>query len=101
VLDPSAPRSPTVIRIFLRTVPTDLDALTDAVRGGNADAIRKAAHRLKGGCLAVGVPRMAAIAAELEANPANRQELLGELVSEFERAKEQMSQLCASPSPAA
>ncbi|HEY8945495.1 MAG TPA: response regulator, partial [Polyangiaceae bacterium] len=59
VLDPSAPRSPTVIRIFLRTVPTDLDTLTDAVRGGNADEIRKAAHRLKGGCLAVGVPRMA------------------------------------------
>jgi HPt (histidine-containing phosphotransfer) domain-containing protein len=37
-----------IVRVFLEDCPARLDALDRGVRGGDADAIRSAAHALKG-----------------------------------------------------
>ncbi len=86
-LDPSVKRSDRVVRLFLKNVPRDIEAIEAAIATGDPHAVKQAAHRLKGGCLAIGVPRMASVCVQLEGNPANRAELLIELGHEFERAK--------------
>jgi CheY-like chemotaxis protein/HPt (histidine-containing phosphotransfer) domain-containing protein len=82
-LDPTVQRSQGVVRVFLRHVPDQLAALTQAIAAGNAEALRSAAHKLKGSCLSVGVPRMAALCATLEAEPDNAAELATQLEAEF------------------
>jgi two-component system sensor histidine kinase/response regulator len=86
-LDPSVQRSERVTRLFLKNAPRDIEAIEAAISTGDPELVRQAAHRLKGGCLAIGVPRMASVCVQLEGNPANRAELLGELEHEFQRAK--------------
>ncbi|MFZ5891034.1 MAG: response regulator [Myxococcota bacterium] len=90
-LDPSVHRSQTVVRIFLRTVPGDIDAVEKAIQANDPAELKKAAHRLKGGCLAAGVPRMASVAAQLEQNPPNRAELCAELGREFQRVQQRLA----------
>ncbi|HYQ14373.1 MAG TPA: response regulator, partial [Polyangiaceae bacterium] len=90
-LDPKVTRSEGVVRVFLRTVPKDIAAVEKAILEDDADELKRVAHRLKGGCLAVGVPQLASIAAQLEPNPANRAELCADLGREFERVKERLT----------
>jgi HPt (histidine-containing phosphotransfer) domain-containing protein len=86
-LDPNVKRSERVTRLFLKNAPRDIEAIEAAITTGDPELVRQAAHRLKGGCLAIGVPRMASVCVQLEGNPPNRAELLGELEHEFERAR--------------
>jgi len=86
-LDPAIKRSDRVVRIFLSTVPRDIQAIEAAIAAGDSQALKLAAHRLKGGCLAIGVPRMASVCVQLEGNPPNRAELLVQLGHEFGRVK--------------
>ena len=92
-LDPTVSRSQGVVRVFLRHVPSQLAAIMSALEANDADALRTAAHKLKGSCLSVGVPRMASLAASLEASPSNPKEL-GELLElEFKRVEQLLVQL--------
>jgi signal transduction histidine kinase/CheY-like chemotaxis protein/HPt (histidine-containing phosphotransfer) domain-containing protein len=86
-LDPNIKRSDRVVRIFLSSVPRDIEAIEAAIAAGDSQALKHAAHRLKGGCLAIGVPRMASVCVQLEGNPPNRAELLVQLGDEFGRVK--------------
>jgi signal transduction histidine kinase/DNA-binding response OmpR family regulator len=89
-LDPNVQRSERVMRLFLKNAPRDIEAIEAAITTGDPELVRQAAHRLKGGCLAIGVPRMASVCVQLEGNPGNRAELLSELEHEFERAKNRL-----------
>jgi CheY-like chemotaxis protein/HPt (histidine-containing phosphotransfer) domain-containing protein len=86
-LDPNVQRSQSVVRVFLRHVPDQIAAITRAVAANDSDALRVAAHKLKGGCLSVGVPRMASLCATLEEEPASGPQLSAELTREFERVQ--------------
>jgi HPt (histidine-containing phosphotransfer) domain-containing protein len=87
--DESAPSEPpptvAVQRVFLRSVPEQLAELTLAISDGDARRLAATAHKLKGGCLAVGAGRMASLCAELEKGPADRAALRVELEREFAR----------------
>ena len=90
-LDPTVQRSQSVVRVFLRHVPEQLAAITQAVASGNNDTLRSTAHKLKGGCLSVGVPKMAALCAALEADPGNAAPISEELVREFSKVRERLA----------
>jgi signal transduction histidine kinase/DNA-binding response OmpR family regulator/HPt (histidine-containing phosphotransfer) domain-containing protein len=92
-LDPSVGRSPGVVRVFLRHVPEQLLSIASALEAGDRNALRAAAHKLKGSCLSVGVPRMATLCASLEALPNDALALRVQLDLEFARARDQLSQL--------
>jgi two-component system, sensor histidine kinase and response regulator len=76
--------SEAVLSVFLRIVPEQLLDLERAIAASDAPLLKQFAHKLKGGCLAVGVPSMASLCAELERNPDNRAQLLAQLSNEFE-----------------
>jgi len=86
-LDPNVKRSDRVVRLFLSNVPRDIEAIEAAIAAGDSRALKLAAHRLKGGCLAIGVPRMATVCVQLEGDPTNQAELLAQLGYEFGRVK--------------
>ena len=92
-LDPNVSRSQGVVRVFLRHVPDQLASLASALESGDPEALRNAAHKLKGSCLSVGVPRMAALCASLEALPPDPVEQKAQLDREFLRVREQLSRL--------
>jgi CheY-like chemotaxis protein/HPt (histidine-containing phosphotransfer) domain-containing protein len=75
--------TPAVIHAFLTHVPPQLKTIGDAIAAGDAAGLKKAAHRLKGGCFAVGISRMASICRELESIPENRAALFEALSEEF------------------
>jgi HPt (histidine-containing phosphotransfer) domain-containing protein len=79
-----------VVRVFLRHVPDQLASLGNALSSRDIEGLRAAAHKLKGSCLSVGVPRMATLCASLEAEPeaANVRELKAKLDDEFARVRE-------------
>ena len=60
-----------LIDIFADTTPATLSELRSARERDDADAIRRAAHRLKGACQNVGATRMTELCRALEANPAS------------------------------
>jgi CheY-like chemotaxis protein/HPt (histidine-containing phosphotransfer) domain-containing protein len=93
-LDLNVARSPGVIRVFLRHVPDQIDSVASAISAEDPAALRAAAHKLKGSCLSVGVPQMAALCASLEAEPeaAQARELKRQLDEEFARVRELLSQ---------
>jgi CheY-like chemotaxis protein/HPt (histidine-containing phosphotransfer) domain-containing protein len=86
-LDPDVKRSERVIRLFLADAPRDIDGLRTAFAAGDGKVIKATAHRLKGGCLVIGIPRMANVCLQLEASPSNGAELLDDLGVEFDRVK--------------
>jgi HPt (histidine-containing phosphotransfer) domain-containing protein len=92
-LDPNVRRSQGVVRVFLRHVPEQMASIRAAVQSGDAEALRAAAHKLKGSCLSVGVPRMGELCASLESVPTNAGELEAELEREFARVREHLAQL--------
>jgi two-component system, sensor histidine kinase and response regulator len=93
-LDPAVQRSAGVVRVFLRHVPDQLASLANALSSGDIEALAAAAHKLKGSCLSVGVPRMATLCASLEEEPEglNARELKTQLDQEFERVRDLLSQ---------
>jgi signal transduction histidine kinase/DNA-binding NarL/FixJ family response regulator len=93
VLDPSVKRSPAVARVFLKYVPDQITSIGRAVEGSDTQALKAAAHKLKGSCLAVGVPRMAELCAELEEGKRDAAQAFAELKSVFARAQSELSAL--------
>ncbi|MDX2052186.1 MAG: ATP-binding protein [Polyangiaceae bacterium] len=60
------PLSKTVVAVFLKHVPAQVEMIVEAVAAGDLSTLKTAAHKLKGGCSVVGVKPMAAICARLE-----------------------------------
>jgi two-component system sensor histidine kinase/response regulator len=78
--------------MFLDDASSRLAALREAVEEGDARAVERVAHTLKGAAGNMGAPRMAAICAELENVGASGDleraaELLGRLEEEFGRVR--------------
>ncbi len=95
---PPPPRSAAVVRAFLRSVPEQLADIEAALSAPvDAEALRQAAHKLKGGCLAAREESLATICNSLEANPENRRELHRRLVAEFQVVGRQMWLEIGSP----
>ncbi len=63
VLEPSIGRPKPIIELFLRIGPDELVAIRGAV---DADALQRAAHKLKGTASILGLRRLAAACAELD-----------------------------------
>jgi CheY-like chemotaxis protein len=55
-----------LIEMFFDDVPSQLEALQEAVEVGDAHSVERVAHTLKGSCGNMGATRMAAICAELQ-----------------------------------
>jgi two-component system sensor histidine kinase/response regulator len=88
---PEEKLTPAVIRAFLTHVPPQLKIIGDALAENDPAGLKKAAHRLKGSCFAVGVSKMAAICLELEAVPENRAALFAALSEEYGAVSERLS----------
>ncbi len=78
--------------LFLEDVPPRLEALREAIEGGDAASVGRAAHALKGSSANMGALRMSTICAELEdAGHSGELEhalvLLGRLEAEFGRVR--------------
>ena len=99
-LDPSVKRSPAVARVFLKHVPGQIASIGRAVEAADTLTLKAAAHKLKGSCLAVGVPRMAELCAELEEGTRDAAQSFAELKSVFARAQSELeAQAPTSPPP--
>jgi CheY-like chemotaxis protein len=66
LLDPTLPRSPRVVELFLRGVPELVSALQAAVAADDVVKVKQLAHKLKGNCLSLGANRMAAVCHAVE-----------------------------------
>jgi CheY-like chemotaxis protein/HPt (histidine-containing phosphotransfer) domain-containing protein len=55
-----------LVALFVDSTPPLLDELRTGAESGDGDAVRRAAHKLKGSCQNIGAGRMAARAARLE-----------------------------------
>ncbi len=91
-LDPSVRRSATVIALFRKHAPAQLEELKGAA---NPDAIKRAAHKLKGTCLVFGMPRASEICIAIEENPDQARQLLHALEGELGRAQAELDKLSA------
>ncbi|HEX2877779.1 MAG TPA: ATP-binding protein, partial [Polyangiaceae bacterium] len=101
-LDPSVRRSEAVARIFLKYVPAQIDSIGQAIAANDEATLKAAAHKLKGSCLAVGVPRMAELCAAIEQGEGDLGPLFDELKAVFARAESELSaQLGAKPTSVA
>lgn len=85
-------RSATVIQLFLRFVPKQIEAIAAAVGARDAHATRASAHKLKGSCMAIGAMTMARACASLELLPDNAPQLLARLADEFQRVKVELTE---------
>lgn len=56
-----------VIATFRQTTPPLVELLIQAVHAGDADAVVRAAHRLRGGCMVIGASAVERITGRLEA----------------------------------
>jgi len=91
VLDPAVRRSDSVARVFLKHVPEQVASIERAIQAGDAATLKAAAHKLKGSCLVVGIPRMAKLCADLEGGHGDPSALFEELSQVFARAQSQLS----------
>jgi signal transduction histidine kinase/DNA-binding NarL/FixJ family response regulator len=90
-LDPKVRRSSAVAKVFLKHVPEQIASIERAIQNADAATLKSAAHKLKGSCLAVGVPRMAELCGQLEAGAAEQAVLFEELSQVFERARSELA----------
>jgi HPt (histidine-containing phosphotransfer) domain-containing protein len=90
-LDPNVRRSDAVARVFLKHVPDQVATIGRAIATSDLATLKSAAHKLKGSCLAVGVPRMAALCASLEEEQGDAAEHFAELERVFARAQSELS----------
>jgi CheY-like chemotaxis protein len=84
VLTPGVRRSATVVSLFRRLVPDQMAGLSEAISAGDSQEVKQAAHKMKGGCLALGAKTMGALCASLEPNPDNARALFKQLQAEHE-----------------
>jgi CheY-like chemotaxis protein/HPt (histidine-containing phosphotransfer) domain-containing protein len=97
-LDPSFQRSAATVRVFLKHVGGQWQAIEAAARANDLEALSRAAHKLKGSCLAVGIPRLATLCAELELNPTQAATLLEKIERELSRTRVQLEGMSPRPS---
>ncbi len=90
-LDPSVRRSDAVAKIFLKHVPDQVASIGKSLETGDEATLKSASHKLKGSCLAVGVPRMAELCAALEEGNGDAQALYAELRAVFAQAERELS----------
>jgi signal transduction histidine kinase/DNA-binding NarL/FixJ family response regulator len=90
-LDPSVRRSDAVAKIFLKHVPDQLASIGNSLQAGDTATLRAAAHKLKGSCLAVGVPRMAELCAALEDGSGDPRLTFDELCQVFGQAERELT----------
>jgi len=76
-----------VLKVFLKHVPRQVESIANAVTAGDAEALKAAAHKLKGGCLVAGVTKMAEICAQLEDGAPEQAALAATLQREFAQVK--------------
>jgi CheY-like chemotaxis protein len=74
VLDPTVQRSRSFVEICLREMPRQRDAIVAALEAGDFNALRQAAHKLKGGALAAAADQLASLSERLQ-KAAERREL--------------------------
>ncbi|HVU03422.1 MAG TPA: ATP-binding protein [Polyangiaceae bacterium] len=86
-LDPKVRRTVRVTEVFLTHAPEQVEEVVRAVERKDAAALKAAAHKLKGGCIGLGIPGMAELCAALEPNPPNAGELAARLEDEFSRVE--------------
>jgi two-component system, sensor histidine kinase and response regulator len=55
-----------MVTIFIREAPDHVNALERAMKGGDTDTVRRAAHKLKGSCQIMGASRLAAFCRRIE-----------------------------------
>jgi signal transduction histidine kinase/CheY-like chemotaxis protein/HPt (histidine-containing phosphotransfer) domain-containing protein len=65
-LEQPGPLSPRIVRLFVDAAPDQVAQIREAMHTGQSDATRRAAHKLKGSCLAIGARRMAGACAHIE-----------------------------------
>ena len=75
-------RSATVVKLFRRLVPDQIAGLKEAINTGDSVEVGQLAHKLKGGCAAVGARKMSALCAILEPYPDNARQLIRDLETE-------------------
>jgi HPt (histidine-containing phosphotransfer) domain-containing protein len=91
-LDASVRRSATVIALFRKHAPAQLEELRVAAA---PEAIKRAAHKLKGTCLVFGMPRASEICIAIEENPDQAGQLLRALEAELGRAQAELDKVSA------
>jgi CheY-like chemotaxis protein len=96
-LDPTVARSDAVARVFLKYVPDQVESIGKAIAESDEASLRAAAHKLKGSCLAIGVPRMAEICSQLEEGRGDRAALFSALKGAFARAESELSAQLTRP----
>ncbi|HYJ11058.1 MAG TPA: ATP-binding protein [Polyangiaceae bacterium] len=95
-LDPNVRRSDTVARVFLKHVPEQMTSIGRAIETSDSATLKSAAHKLKGSCLAVGIPRMAELCGKLEAAEGEAPALFSELERLFAGVQRELSAQLAS-----
>ena len=55
-----------LIELFVESTPPLLGELREGAEGGDGEAVRRAAHKLKGSCQNIGAGFMAKLAADIE-----------------------------------
>ncbi len=101
-LNPSVRRSDAVAKVFLKYVPDQIASIGKAIETSDDATLKAAAHKLKGSCLAVGVPRMAELCGTLEKGGGDANALFAELSAVFRQAERELSaQLVDKPASAA
>lgn len=83
-------------QIFVRDAETRLRALDEAIAQGDAEALKRLGHALRGACGNLGAERMAELAAEIERAPEppssqRAGKLVGDLALEFEGVRAALS----------
>jgi CheY-like chemotaxis protein len=68
-----------LVQLFVDTTPPLLTELREGAESGDAEAVRRAAHKLKGSCLNIGASGMAAQAERLERDAAGASPQLEDL----------------------
>lgn len=90
-LDPGVRRSPAVVKLFRKTVPDQLAGLSEAISSRDSTEVKQSAHKLKGGCLALGARKMGELCASLEPFPDDARQLFKQLQVEYEIVLEALS----------
>ena len=81
---------PDLVKTLLRDLPLQLAAIQDAIRQGDAEALYRAAHKLKSGSGSMGALRLSELARQLEMWGRHRQLTgLTPLLEQFQATAEQ------------
>jgi two-component system sensor histidine kinase/response regulator len=73
-----------LVDLFVQSTPSALEELRAAVGAGDGDAVRRAAHKLKGSCLNIGATFMATLCSGLEAGERDAAGALADLEAALE-----------------